>query len=144
MTHQDAGKYSAKHPAGTVCDPVVAEAVRQKAENKRITCSAAHALAADLGVPPAEIGKTIDLLEYRITRCQLGLFGYSPDKKIVNPDPDPPEALQDLVHQSRIGDKISCAVCWEIAEKQGLKKMAVSAVCEFMGIKISPCQLGAF
>ncbi len=33
----------------------------------------------------AEIGVTLDLLEIRIGKCQLGLFGYKPVSKAVAP-----------------------------------------------------------
>ena len=85
MTHEDAPKYSAKHPAGTPRDPAVADALGDKAVDGTITCADAFDVAADLKVSPSAIGKTADLLEYRITRCQLGLFGFSPHKKIVEP-----------------------------------------------------------
>ena len=105
MSHEDAGKYSAKHPAGTVCDPSIAEAIKGKAEKNRIACAVAHAIAGDLKVEPSEIGKTIDLLEYRITRCQLGLFGYSPEKKIVTADEDLSEELRNHLRRSMVDGK---------------------------------------
>lgn len=145
MTHEDAGKYSAKHPAGTLCDPAIAAAIKQKAENGRVACVVAHGIAADLKTTPSEIGKTVDLMEYRIVKCQLGLFGYSPEKKIVRAAEDVSEALRDHLQRSAADDgKISCAACWEIARTFGIKKMMVSAACECLGIKIRPCQLGAF
>jgi hypothetical protein len=144
MTHEDAGKYSAKHPAGTTCHPAITAAVEQKAENDRITCGAAHEIAARLDVAPMEVGKAIDLLEYRIVKCQMGLFGYSPEKKIVKPagavSRKLESRLRDAVHEGKVG----CATCWEIARELGIGKMDVSAACEGLEIKISPCQLGAF
>jgi len=144
MTHEDAGKYSAKHPAGTIIDPAIADATKGKTENNRVTCVSAHGIAGDFGVKPAEIGKTIDLLEYRITKCQLGLFGYSPEKKIVTAADDISKELQSHLNDSTVDGKISCAECWKIAQALDIKKMVVSAACEMAGIKISPCQLGAF
>lgn len=144
MTHQDAGKYSAKHPAGTICDPVLEEAVRQHAQDGRITCSAAHNIAGRLKVSPSEIGKTVDLIEYRITRCQLGLFGYSPEKKIITPADHISEELSRCLRELSADGKISCADCWSTANRLDIKKMDISAACEHLGIKISPCQLGAF
>ncbi len=144
MTHEDAGKYSAKHPAGTTCDPVLAEEVRQKAQNERLTCSAAHEIAERFNVVPAEVGKTIDLLEYRITKCQMGLFGYSPEKKIVGPAEEISDELRNRIENAANDEKISCAECWKVAGELGIKKMAVSSACEALGIKITPCQLGAF
>lgn len=144
MTHEDAGKYSAKHPAGTSCDPAIEAAVRQKAENGKVACAIAHAMAAEFRVAPSEIGKTTDLLEYRIVRCQLGLFGYSPEKKTVKAAQEVSEELRDLLQRSAANGRISCLSCWDIARGLGLGRMDVSAACELLGIRIKPCQLGAF
>jgi hypothetical protein len=81
MTHEDAGKYRAKHPAGTAYDPAVAAALTARAEEGKISCTDAHAVAGESGIAPAEAGRTADLLELRIHRCQMGLFGYSPEKR---------------------------------------------------------------
>jgi hypothetical protein len=33
---------------------------------------------------------------------------------------------------------------WEIASRLGIQKLDVASACETMGVKIKPCQLGAF
>ena len=144
MTHHDAGKYSVKHPAGTQCDPAIEAAVREKAENGKLTCAAAHGIAAHFQTSPSEVGKTIDLLEYRIVRCQLGLFGYSPQKKIVTAAREAPSVLERRLQQSVADGRVSCLACWDIARDLGINKMDVASVCELLGIKVKPCQLGAF
>jgi hypothetical protein len=144
VTHKDAGKYSAKHPAGTRPDPVLAAAVEEVVEDGRIVCAVAHDLAEDLGIAPAEIGKTIDLLEYRISKCQLGLFGYQPDTKIVKPAETVSEELRQRLQNSAAGEQIPCTACWEIAKALGMQKIAVAAACQTLGLKVKPCQLGAF
>jgi hypothetical protein len=144
MTHHDAGKYSAKHPAGTRRDPAIEAAVRSKAENGKVACAVAHAIAAQFGVAPSEVGKAIDLLEYRLFRCQLGLFGYAPEKKIVKAVMEAPEALRNLLRQRAVEGRISCLDCWDMSRELGIGKMEVSGACESLGIRIKPCQLGAF
>lgn len=144
MTHEDAGKYRAKHPAGTVCDPAIAAALGQKMEDGRITCAAAHGIAGDLEVAPSEIGKAIDLLEYRIIECQLGLFGYSPERKIVKAADVISEDLRGHLGRFAADGEISCASSWEIAQTLDIGRMDVAAACELLDIKIRHCQLGAF
>ncbi|MBN2466510.1 MAG: hypothetical protein JXD19_00025 [Deltaproteobacteria bacterium] len=144
MTHQNEGHYAAKHPPGTALDPKICEALEKKQANGKITCAAAHSVADDLGLSPAEIGVALDLLEIRIHRCQLGLYGYSPEKKIVKPAGDVSPALKDAIEQAMAGDRISCLSCWRVAKNLNIGKMDVSAACECLNIKISPCQLGAF
>ena len=144
MTHEDAGHYSAKHPQGALRDPAIATALAEGAEDGRIACEAAHAMAAAFGAGPSEIGKTADLLEYHIVECQLGLFGYSPEKKIANPAEDVTQDMRDQLARYAADGRISCASCWKIAEILDIEKMAVSSACELLGIKIKHCQLGAF
>ena len=144
MTHEDAGHYAAKHPKGVEADPKVAEQIRQKLADNHITCAAALEIAAKLSVTPAQVGMTIDLLEARITKCQLGLYGYSPQKNIVKPADSVSSDLKNAIETGLIDGRISCERCWDIASQQGLKKIEVASACEALGIKIKPCQLGAF
>ena len=144
MTHNHAGKYSAKHPGGSVCRPEIAAVIKKHANNGRITCVAAHVLATAFRVQPAEIGKAIDLMEYRIIRCQLGLFGYSPEKNIVTAAKDVPEDLRNELLRTAGGGRISCTVCWDIAQRRTMDKMIVASACEAISLQIHPCQLGAF
>ncbi len=144
MTHEDAGKYSAKHPTGTDYDPAIAAALTESADEGRIGCAVGHDIAAEFAVSPAEIGKTADLLELRIYHCQMGLFGYSPEKRIVKPAPEVADDLRAQLTGSALDGRIDCAGCWDIAEKLSLSKLAVAAACEHLGLKVQHCQLGAF
>lgn len=144
MTHEDAGHYGLKHPTGSAVDPAVAAALGRKAADGRATCADAHGVSQELGITPAEVGRALDILEYRIIRCQLGLFGYSPDKKVVQAAVEIPAGLREQLAQAAIEAKIDCCTCWKIAGELGLERMTVSAACERLGLKIGPCQLGAF
>ncbi|MDD5447749.1 MAG: hypothetical protein PHO53_01075 [Actinomycetota bacterium] len=52
----------------------VFEAVKENAQDGRITCARANCIAAELGVVPSVVGKAIDALGIKITNCQLGCF----------------------------------------------------------------------
>jgi hypothetical protein len=136
--------YRAKHAQGTPPDKALVRALSEIVEDGRFTCAAACRLAETLGVDPAELGKTADLLELRIIRCQLGLFGYEPEKRIVRPAEEVPGDLRESLEAAITDGKISCASLWEIAEESGLAKLDVSAACERLKVKITPCRLGAF
>ena len=144
MTHEQKGNYRGKHPAGEQKSPELVRAVRSRADGEEISCAAAFSIARDLGVDPGEVGKTIDLEEVNIVRCQLGLFGYGDRRRIVEPaktvSPDLERALRDGLDAG----KLPCAAAWKIADRLGIEKMAVSRACEALGLKISACQLGAF
>ena len=144
MPHEYAGKYGTKHPPGAKADPAISAAVQEVVEDNRVSCAGAHDMAEDLGVTPAEVGKTIDLLEYRITKCQMGLFGYQPLKKIVKPAGAVSDELRDRLTEAAADGRVSCVSCWDIAQDLGIQKIAVAAACEALSLSIKPCQLGAF
>jgi hypothetical protein len=52
----------------------VVDAVKREADEGRMTCTRAHELAGELGVPVSLVGRALDLLGIKITRCQLGCF----------------------------------------------------------------------
>lgn len=144
MTHSDAGRYSAKHAPGMGPDERIAGAVREKAAKGELGCAEAERIGATLGVTLEEVGRTLDLLELRIGRCQLGLFGYGPERKAVQPASSVAPDLIDAIFERLAEGRLSCEAAWEIAAELGLTRMAVSAACETEKIRIKPCQLGAF
>ena len=52
----------------------IAEALKTEAEDGRISCARALALARRLGVEPANVGEACNRKRIKITRCQLGCF----------------------------------------------------------------------
>lgn len=50
------------------------EAVKAASEDGRMSCGKAHELAAEMDVPLALVGRALDLLDIKITHCQLGCF----------------------------------------------------------------------
>lgn len=144
MTHEDAGHYGAKHPGGKI-DPQIAEAIAAKEKDGRITCAAAHAIAKKLAVTPQVVGINIDLLEKRIRRCQMGLFGYDrKTTKKVKAAGMVTQKLEKAIREALDGDRLTCSAAWEVAQKMGLTKLELAAACEALEIKVNRCQLGAF
>ena len=144
MTDKKGSKFSAKHGPGAQADPVVKDKVLKNAAKGNLACAVAFKIAAELGVPPAEIGKTVDLLDLRLNKCQLGLFGYQPDKKAVKARAPENREMEGAIRNALAGGKLACRDAWDIAGRFKVPKMAVSGACEYLGIKIKPCQLGAF
>ena len=144
MTHQDAGHYAAKHPEATL-DPQLEKSILSRAENGRISCAAAHLIAAEQECSPKTVGMNIDLLEMRLHRCQLGLFGHGKGKsKTVASASNVKNELEEAIGKVTVDRHISCENAWRVAKKLAITKMEVAAACERLGIKIKPCQLGAF
>lgn len=120
------------------------EAVRSRADNGTMACAVAFAIAERLHAAPIDVGRALDLEEISIVKCQLGLFGYKPEKKIVRPMESVPDKLREEIDSGLIDGRLPCAQAWAIAEKFNMSKMDISGACEKLGIKIKPCQLGAF
>lgn len=142
MTHSDAGNYAAKHNDKSIPEKLN-QAIRAAISKNRLSCSSAHKIAQDSGCTPNDVGRAADLMEIRLTGCQLGLFGHGekePVKAAATPDPKLAKAIQENLTNGSLG----CLEAWQIAAEFKLKKTDVTAACEAAGIKITPCQLGAF
>jgi len=48
--------------------------LHKASKENRILCSSALAIAKSLGIPPGEVGKTVNKLNIKISKCQLGCF----------------------------------------------------------------------
>ncbi len=130
-------------------DPVenisrIQQAITQQAINQKLGCVAAFEIAAQLNVSPKAVGRTLDQMNYRITHCQLGLFGHSPEKKTVTPDKTVDLRLKTAIEAAAAEGRLSCLKAWDIAAALQLPKLVVSNACEGLGMRIKPCQLGAF
>jgi len=143
MTHKDTGHYAGKR-SGAKLDETVAAKIKEKISENKISCAEAHGISMELNATPADVGTAIDLLEVRIIKCQLGLFGYGKEKNIpvlsdkVNPD------IELAIRSSLVNERLACSSAWEIAKKYKVSRPMIAAVCETMKVKIFPCQLGAF
>ncbi len=144
MTRENGPKFADKHGANAQADPIATDKIKNSAKNGEVACAVAFQIAEELKHSPAEIGKTIDLLDFRLIKCQLGLFGYGPGKKVVKPKAPKNQQLEEAIREALVGEKLSCRDTWSIASRFNVPKMTVSAACEALEIKIKPCQLGAF
>ena len=144
MTHRDAEDFSKKHGSGEKPNPAVADTIREAAEAGQIACARLFEIASASGVSPAEAGKAADLLKVKLAKCQLGLFGHSPERSIVKPAERVSPDLESEIRSRLVDERLPCAQAWEIAQGLKLTKMDVSCAAEALKIKIKPCQLGAF
>jgi hypothetical protein len=143
MTHEDKGNYAGKHPDRKK-DPLIVEKLETLGQQNQITCAEAHRAASELNAPPSDIGVQMDLMELRLVKCQLGLFGHASDAGPVDTDIEVPNDLKTrLVNTSKEG-RISCKDCWDIAGEFNMSRRDMGAACEKLNLRIKPCQLGAF
>ncbi|MBS3731848.1 MAG: hypothetical protein KGY42_02975 [Desulfobacterales bacterium] len=125
-------------------DPRIRERLAERAPDGELPCAVAFALAEELETSPATIGAWADELQIRLVKCQLGLFGYAPEKKIVKPRESVPDELRRAIAERLENGRLPCRAAFAAAELLGIRKMDVSGACETLDVKIKPCQLGAF
>jgi len=125
-------------------DPAVRESLERHAPQGELACAVAFRLVDELQKPPSAIGEAADLLGIRLVKCQMGLFGYTPEKKIVQAAAAVDSGLEEAIGRRLENGRLPCEAAWSLAQAFNLSRMGVSAACEALGVKIKPCQLGAF
>jgi hypothetical protein len=135
---------SKKHPPDRKVNEEVAAAVKARVKDGELPCAVAFSIADEMKVAPAEVGFTLDMLAIRLVKCQLGLYGYKPNKRIVKPAERVSPDLEKAIRDALVNGRLPCLHAWQITERFGLRKMEVSSACETLGVKISACQLGSF
>lgn len=144
MSSDSKAGYSRKQAPGYKPDPVLVQAIKANLKDHMLPCAVAFKIAAAEQAPPIEVGKAADALEIPLAKCQLGLFGYKPEKKIVKAETEASPVLLAAIRAALKNDRLPCAAAWQIADQFKMTRLKVSNVCQGNGIKIKPCQLGAF
>ncbi len=144
MSSDGKSGYARKQDPDYKPDPALVEAIKSNLRDGMLPCAVAFKIAQTEQAPPREVGKAADFQEIPLAKCQLGLFGYLPEKKIVKAETEAPPALLDALKAAQENERLPCVAIWRIASQFKMTKMKVSAVCEGHAIKIKPCQLGAF
>ena len=143
MAHEDAGHYAAKHKGAKLNEKIAAK-VREKMADDILSCGVAHVIAEELNVAASEVGIALDLLEVRIGKCQMGLFGYGEKKRIVRPADKVEPELQKEIESLLVDGRLLCKTAWDIAEKFNMKRLDLANACEKLNLKINSCQIGSF
>jgi hypothetical protein len=125
-------------------DERIAAAIREQSREGELPCAAVFRIAKELGLSPLAVGRTADEVEFRLVRCQLGLFGYGERKSVVEPAEDVAPALEQAIREGLILGRLPCAVAWAIAARFGMPKLHVANAAEKLGIRVGQCQIGAF
>jgi hypothetical protein len=146
MTPSDRGHYGAKHAPGQRPDEKISALVRLRVEEGKLSCAGAERICAELGTTMAEVGRTLDLLEVRISRCQLGLFGYERTEKgkIIRPEEAFAPELEKAIRGRLSDGGLPCVEAWRIATEINVARLKIASACEALKIRVKPCQLGAF
>src|SRR4030042_4438649 len=118
MTHENKGHFSKKHSSDRKVNERVTALVKTKVTDGAMACAVAFEVAETLGVPAEEGGFTLDSLEVKVVKCQLGLFGYSPAKRLVKPAERVPPDLEKAIREALVTGRLPCASSWALAERR--------------------------
>ncbi|MGC9397638.1 MAG: hypothetical protein ACP5HM_00705 [Anaerolineae bacterium] len=138
-----------QRPSDFTINETIANAIRARLQDGKLPCAAAFHIADEQQVTPLEVGRTADALEIHLTRCQLGLFGYpghakgwdTPNFAVFTV----PEGLEEAVRNAADEENnVGCAALWEISRRFEIPRLYIGWFTDQLGIRISPCQLGAF
>jgi hypothetical protein len=110
----------------------------------RLPCAAAFKVARRLEVSPQQVGEVADELGVKISRCQLGLFGYGPKGKPLEPAREVKAELEARIRDRVVEGGLPCATVWDIAHELAMKRIDVARAAERLGVRIIQCQLGCF
>jgi DNA-binding CsgD family transcriptional regulator len=144
MSLRKGNTFSTKHGPDETPDTLIKNEILKQTKNEKVPCAVAFEIAKALQISPDTVGKTADVMNFKLTKCQLGLFGYQPQKKIVKPQDIIKADVKDAISDALVRRRLSCKRAWDIASRLNVSKMTVSGACETMGVKIKDCQLGAF
>lgn len=144
MSSKKKKPFPEKHDPDYRPDPSIEKELRKLAASREVSCALALKIAEDLGVEPLEVGRAADVLDIRLAKCQLGLFGYKPNKKIVSAEDAPNQEIEDAITRSSENNRLSCEEAFRIAAQFDVSKLTISNVCQANLIQIKSCQLGAF
>lgn len=126
----------------------LAQAVGNALVDGMLPCAEAFRVARREKVSPAEVGAAADEMGIKVSRCQLGLFGYGPKAegrhRIVQPLAEVPPEVADEIEARLKEGRLPCAAAWTVAKRLRRPRLEVSGAAEALGIRISRCQLGCF
>lgn len=144
MSQPKRKSFSEKHGSDPKPDEFIQDEIRKRMKNNAIACAVAFDIAKQVNATPDRVGRNIDLMNIRLIKCQLGLFGYPAKNKIVKPASESNPEVLEAIRRGLADERLPCRTAWKIAARFNISKMAVSSACESLNIKIKPCQLGAF
>ena len=136
--------FAEKHQPEVTPDSRIKEEIIKQTPTDELSCKVAFEIANKLKVSKKAVGMTADLLEFKLVKCQLGLFGYGLQKRQIQPKNSANRLFKEAITAALVEGKLPCASAFEIASRFNVHKLNVTGICEFKKIKIRACQLGAF
>ena len=121
----------------------IATQIKESLTEGRLSCPSAFKVVRRLEVSPQQVGEVADELKVKISRCQLGLFGYEAGK-LLEPVEEVEERLGAKIRDRVVEGRLPCVTIWGIAHDLTMKRMDIARAAERLGVRITQCQLGCF
>ncbi len=137
-------------PDGAASDvsPEMKTTIEGHVKDGFLPCPQVYIIAKKMNMTPANVGAEADKLGIRLSRCQLGLFGYPGRqgwKGAGVTEMPVPDGLEDTIKQAaKDENQIGCKTAWNLARKFRISRMQMGWVIETTGVRIANCQIGAF
>ena len=80
MAEHSDQKFSNKHEPEVKLNKALGDEILSRVKGDNLACAVAFDIAKSLDTSDAAVGLTADLLNLRLAKCQLGLFGYASGK----------------------------------------------------------------
>jgi len=148
MVTHSSRRFSKKHGQDMQPDALIKAEIVKRKKNDRLPCAVAFEIAKEMNIFPKKVGEIADLVNCKLAKCQLGLFGYkrkinlakSRDLRKLSQNME----LKDAVLDALVNGKLACKCAWKIASEFNVSKFSLAALCNLMEIGITECQLGIF
>jgi len=129
-------------------DDRIKEMIDVYPEDGLLPCAVAHFIAAYLNVEPEEVGRVATETKSRLYQCQLGLFGFGrkgkSGYKITGRKVEVSQDVLEAIKEKAVDGRITCVDLWDISRDSGIVRPEIGNAADSLGLKITPCQLGAF
>jgi hypothetical protein len=129
---------------GIMMKQQVAAQIQESLTEGKLPCPSAFKVARRLEFSPQQVGEVVDELGIKISRCQLGLFGYGARGKLLETVQEVGKELQARIRDGVVEGELPCVTAWDIAGELTMKRIDVANAAESLGIRIAQCQLGCF
>ena len=81
MAFPSGKKFAEKYGPNAKPDSLIEDKILRCIKNSELACAVAFEIAEELQVSPDAVGMTADLLNVKLVKCKLGLFGHKPQKR---------------------------------------------------------------
>jgi len=151
MTQEGTKSFASEVQPSAEVDPRIIEAINEGAMEGKFSCFMAEDTVKRLRVTWEQTKDALKLSGLHIYRCQMGLFGYSPESGILVPksedklntvngksafgaDPNMTPLVEAAIRSSLVNGCLSCRAAWTIADKFNLTRRDMALFCVPMKI----------